>query len=526
MRHIFIAIALAVSASNAQSGSESSLVAKNIRALDSDKKATRLQAATTLGKQGKGARSAAPALKALLEREQDPQVALQAVQALTQIGAHAELQALLHHPGQHVRLQAAWGLAVIGPPAKKAVPDLLRLLANDEPMMRSLAAQALGEIGLDSEDDTRALIKLLADPQADVRQHAVFALMNIGARSVPALEKVLAEEEPVWVRTASLQALANQGRAARPVVPTLIRLLKDRDPDIRAQSAGTLAAIGPDAKQALPTLLDNLLDDNVKVQMIAFQATVAVGQDDRRVLLDGLRSANAKGRWATPFVLGTGLSGKQAVPGLIKNLADKDVGTRVAAALALGRIGKDAEPAIPALLAARKDVNKQVHAAAQQALAQIDQNNREAYIQKLRADQTTWLQEAKAQQTKFAAAQAQILRDTQLQLIKLQQPLLKLQLKQSQNLQDQVKYQQQLDNLLKNGPARPSDVKLSIAVQNKPMQAYVRQLVQMHIAYSSMPGDNPAGDWVRDQLSTMGTEAVPAFVDGLNLEVAYNMGFV
>jgi HEAT repeat protein len=493
-------------------------VPKIIAALESDKKTVRLQAATALGNHGTGAREAAPALLTLMQRERDPQVAFQAVQALTQIGAHAQLRELLKHPDLPIRMQAVSGLGIIGPPAKKAIPDLLRLLRDEQPMMRCLAAGALAEIGLQTEDETRQVIALLADADPDVRPFALYAVMNLGPNSVPGLETMLSDKEPAWVRVASLQALANQGGAAKATVPTLTKMLNDPSAAIRAQTAATLAAIGSDAKEALPAILDRLMDKNARVQAQAFNAAVAVGQADRRALLDGLKAANAKGRWNAPFPL----SGKAAVPGLIKDLENQDAGKRIAAALALARMGQDAETAIPALIHMAKDENGQVRSAAQQALVKLSQKERDDYLDKLRRERLQMFQDAKELKAKFAALSAKNLRDAQFDFLK--KPL-------TIDLKAIAKDKQDAAFAFEFG----SNLRLSVAMQNKPQQAYIRRLVAMHIMASVSMGEAGAvavpdgtqtpDDWVRDQLCSMGTVAVPAFVEGLNLEGSHGFGF-
>jgi HEAT repeat protein len=469
-----------------------------IAGLDSPKKNVRLNSANAIGNHGTGARSAAAALKALVDGEADPQVAFEAVRALTRIGAHAELRELLRHADQQIRWQSLSGLAMIGPPAKKAVSELLDLLSDPQPLTRMLAAQALGEIGLESEDEMRRLVRMLRDADEDVRQFVVCALMNLGPNSVPALEHLLEDTEPIWVRTASLQALANQGPLAKAVVPKLIKLLRDPEAELRTQSALALAAVGANAKEVLPTLLENLLDKNMQVQTSAFQAAITIGQEDRRGLSSGLKIANAKGRWAAPFV------GKKDVPGLIQKLSDKDIGTRVAAALTLGQIGKDADPAIPQLTRLLKDDDKQVQNAARQALAQLDRKNAEAYSKKLRRDQEEWLRDAKSQ-ARFAAKAGKFVQRTQLEQLKIVNPQAAFQI------------------ALADGGSQ----KLGVVIRNVPQQAYMRQVVMMHIAYSLMkdpPSD--AVDWISDRINDTGVEAVPALVEGLNLAMRYRLGFV
>ncbi len=498
MRHLRLAVLVLASVLFANQASDAQDHLPNLVAgLDSPKKNVRLNSAIAIGNHGTGARSAAPALKALVDGEADAQVAFEAVRALTRIGAHAQLLELLRHADQQIRWQSLSGLGMIGPPAKKAVPELLDLLTDPQPLTRMLAAQALGEIGLESEDQMRRLVRMLRDADPDVRQFVVYTMMNLGSGSVSALEKMLSDTEPLFVRTASLQALANQGPAAKSVVPTLIKLLKDPDAIVRARSAATLAAIGPAAKDAMPALFDNLLDGDIKVQVSAFQAALAVGQDDRPTLSTGLKIANAKGRWAVPH------AGKNDVAELIKKLSDKDNGTRIAAALALGRIGKDAEPAIPPLTRMLKDDNKQVQNAAQQALAQLDQKNAEAYFKKLRRDQEEWLRDAKIQQERFAAAKLTLVQRTQMDVLKINNQLAWSQLQQAQA-----------------GPP-----KLSVAVQNVAQQVYLRQLMMMHIAFSAGQNPPPQADWVRDQITATGIEAVPALVDAFNISTKYDLGF-
>src|SRR5687768_12803995 len=48
------------------------------------------------------------------------------------------------------RGQAAYALALIGPPAKQAVDELVRALNDEEPSLRAQAAFALGKIGPDA----------------------------------------------------------------------------------------------------------------------------------------------------------------------------------------------------------------------------------------------------------------------------------------------------------------------------------------------------------------------------------------
>jgi HEAT repeat protein len=67
-----------------------------------------------------------------------------------------------------------------------------------------------------------------------------------------------------------------------------------------------------------------------------------------------------------------GPDAKEAVPALIKALADPDLGVRLDAATALGAIGPDAKDAVPALQRiAEKDPTEFIRNAARAALDKI-----------------------------------------------------------------------------------------------------------------------------------------------------------
>ena len=82
------------------------------------------------------------------------------------------------------RMRAAHALMHLGPGAKKAIPDLIKLLDDGEPLVRWAAATTLGEFAPDSRDAVPALKKLAAeDPAEAVRDAAQHALKRLGAKT-------------------------------------------------------------------------------------------------------------------------------------------------------------------------------------------------------------------------------------------------------------------------------------------------------------------------------------------------------
>jgi HEAT repeat protein len=90
-----------------------------------------------------------------------------------------------------------------------------------------------------------------------MREVTIDALGRIGAAAVPALVEVLADPNPV-VRRRAAQALARIGPDARDAVPDLIVALQDRNEEVRKSAARALGQIGPDARAAIPALMDEL----------------------------------------------------------------------------------------------------------------------------------------------------------------------------------------------------------------------------------------------------------------------------
>ena len=102
---------------------------------------------------------------------------------------------------------------MVAPPAM--VPDLARLVHDDEPRVRRRAALAIGRVGL--PEGIKPLVETLADPDADVRSMAAFAagLVAVSVLDLPpALSKVQAEAGPPLVAALADQSPLVRGRAA------------------------------------------------------------------------------------------------------------------------------------------------------------------------------------------------------------------------------------------------------------------------------------------------------------------------
>jgi HEAT repeat protein len=219
---------------------------------------SRPPAAWALSRMGPEAISAKAALiKALGQKEG---VVYHAARALAGIGEEVvpDLRAAL--AGGRGAAGAARALGLMGPPARSAAPELVKLADSGDAGARAAAAEALGLLGAPDAASAAALGKLLGDGKLTVRHAAAIALGRAGAAAasaIPQLEKALADARPE-VRRAAALALGETGKNA---VPALRKALFGTDPLVRRCAARALGAIGPEAADAAGDLAKVLAEE-------------------------------------------------------------------------------------------------------------------------------------------------------------------------------------------------------------------------------------------------------------------------
>jgi HEAT repeat protein len=157
------------------------------------------------------------------------------------------------------------------------------------------------------------------------------------------------------VRVRVVTALGTLGGQAHRVLPVLRAALqetaaKDNDETVRAQAAHALLEIGPEPNSEVAGLIDSLQNE---LEILRFHAAIALGD---------------LGRHADP-----------AIPILIHTaLWDKDPAVRVEAAVALWKIDRRGPLVIPALIKALADDNELICWIAADCLGQIGPEARQA----------------------------------------------------------------------------------------------------------------------------------------------------
>jgi HEAT repeat protein len=260
-----------------------------------------------------------------------------------------ELIAALKSPRVEQRRGAATALGDIGPDAREAADELLRVLKQDPDLAsRGKAGLALSQVAPSRTEAVAPLLVMLKDPDFSARFPACEALGRFGPAGREARETLVElathDRYRVGLRSPALRALVSIGAEADAITALGQHL---RNPSYfehtYADDFELIEELGPRAKALAEPLRDIMGWRMPYVRIVAARALVRVdpGSVDEAVEsleLDlqnpysGLRRAAARGLEAV------GPSAKAAVPLLTKLLKDDDPRAREAAGDALKAI--------------------------------------------------------------------------------------------------------------------------------------------------------------------------------------------
>ena len=234
----------------------------------------------------------------------------------------------------------------------RAAAILIRYL--EDPQRAAQSACLLARLG---QSCIPILIDELRKPtdqsQVERQAGACLVLSSLGDLAIPALIETLSDDNG-W--TFAALALARMGP---DVMETLLLSLEMQNAD----GVGVVVQeIGP---EAYPLLLDTLATDRAQAAVFALiRIGRNVAPDLAQLLCDPVR-----GRYAYAALVQLGI---EAVESLMELLESPNEGVRYMSANTLGRIGQDADRAIPSLTdLVISDPNSLVREAAQEALSRI-----------------------------------------------------------------------------------------------------------------------------------------------------------
>ncbi len=350
----------------------------------------RLQAVAALSLLRQHAEPAVPALGTALQ-DKDSDLRRQAALALAGVGPAAEetvatLGRTLHDPNANVRLAALSALQAIGPDAARATDDLLAALKDKVPSVRRASATAIATIIPQADPKSveaavPALAAALKDTDPEVRRRAVAALGAIGPRA-EAATMALGETSRVIQGPARHEAALALGRIGGKAVAELVSNLQQADATVRASGAEGLQLLGYRARPAFGVLCKALVDKDPTVRARAAAALRACDPEPNNILAILKQSLDASNDvpnrlWAILWLgdIATGIDKeqtKEAVTLLSVALADSDAAIRRQAAFSLGNIGVEASFAVKRLRSSISDSDAGVRLQAAIALGKID----------------------------------------------------------------------------------------------------------------------------------------------------------
>ena len=153
-------------------------------------------------------------------------------------------------PAEWRNAAASLAFLELGARAEAAVPALIEIYeVNLSPYSRQCSARSLGYIGPAAKRAIPVLLRGMANTNALVRCDTLLALADFHAEPevvVPALTDALNDPNGN-VRVSACTALWKVGREARPAVPALVKSLSDPDRSVKGLAARALRQIDPEA---------------------------------------------------------------------------------------------------------------------------------------------------------------------------------------------------------------------------------------------------------------------------------------
>ena len=162
----------------------------------------------------------------------------------------------------------------------------------------------------------------------------------------------------------------------------LIKLLDDKETSVRLEATKALGEIGTGAEVATSSLFSRLspkMEKDASIRLQAVKSLWSIAKQKEKVLSAILLACNDPDRnvrdhartTILPFLIEIDFEAKEAVPVLVEVLKSDDDSHRTQAAKLLGKVGKSAGSATPALIALLIDKSPPVRGEAANALKTI-----------------------------------------------------------------------------------------------------------------------------------------------------------
>ena len=282
----------------------------------------------------------------------DPSIEVQraAAKALPKVRITPELMPAvidgLNNDDREVRLPLLRALAEHGEDALSALPALDSILKSQTGELLITAAQAYWEISRQKDLPIQAVLRSLVDSDTSVRKKAAELFKKLGANqeSVPALMLASKNHLP-GVRATAAQLFCQMGEEARPAVPFLKDLLKDKDGQTKVWAATALWRLDEEPKHALSLIIDATRNPEATTRELAIEILGSIGSQESQVdpaLAGLLTSQDARDRVQSARAL-VKIRGKGGplIPILVEATRNPDLEVRLRAVRTLGELREE-----------------------------------------------------------------------------------------------------------------------------------------------------------------------------------------
>ncbi len=248
--------------------------------------AVRAAAAADLGRFGRAAAVAVPALVDLVAAEDEAAGA--AVAALSRIAAPSdrqEVEGVLRSRLGAGHENTVLVLLRMGVADAAVQAHLVKFATTADGAQRLAVVRALASLVRSTPALADVLASFLEDPDPIVRARAANRLRwhpVHGAHAQTRVVTALNDPSPE-LRVLALEGAGDRGILAKEELPGIVARLTDADPDVRAAAASAVASTGPYARPHVAVLAARVADPDARVRMAAVRALIHVGSNSNEV---------------------------------------------------------------------------------------------------------------------------------------------------------------------------------------------------------------------------------------------------
>jgi HEAT repeat protein len=262
-----------------------------------------------------------------------------------------DLVPLLKHRDPAIRRRAGRALCFLGGKARPVAPALVTALKDRDEYVRRYAASLLAHLRVELAQTLPMLVEDRISDRGDVLRRPLATFGPVARGAIPALQKVLADNDDSFARLAAARELVMLDAPGEEPLAVLVKTLESPNDALADRALGMLRELGQRTRPAGPALLSLLQHKDTDVRARAALILVRHGGKETRQALTVLRErmhADRSSRLLGAVVEGLeNLSRREAVQGLVALLKKYPSASSVLAAL--GRKGRHARPAVPLL---------------------------------------------------------------------------------------------------------------------------------------------------------------------------------